>query len=188
MPVQCASLAPPAKNNSKRIPVTTRGTHTHVLPRGGAYLVASLHLVVRPGAQEKKVFPATTQASKDTPEDRRVPSYDESIQGHPNKKEGKEGKEKREREREEEDRFSQLRTSVQGHTREKGVNLSITFRNTPTSERGREGWGEEGEEGGLSPRSLRPRTACPRAATFDRCGHVKACASLEFNTSASLGK
>ena len=30
-------------------------------------------------------------------EKRRVPSYDESIQGHPNKKEGKERKEKRER-------------------------------------------------------------------------------------------
>ena len=47
----------------------------------------------------KKVFPATTQASKDTPKEerRRVTSYDESIQGHPNKKEVKERKEKRER-------------------------------------------------------------------------------------------
>ena len=39
----------PFSNNSKRIPVTTRGTHTHTrLPkRGCSYLVASLHLVVR---------------------------------------------------------------------------------------------------------------------------------------------
>ena len=62
--------------------------------------------------------------------------------------------EKRERERvkrEEGDRCSQLCASVQGHTREKGAKLSITFRNTPTSERGREG---VGEEGGLSSRQV----------------------------------
>ena len=35
------------------------------------------------------MFPATTQASKDTPrKEERVPSYGESIQGHPSKKEG----------------------------------------------------------------------------------------------------
>ena len=68
---------------------------------------------------------------------RRDPSYDESIQGHPRKKEGEERKEReKEREREgekrkEKGRCSQLRTSVQGHTSERGVNLSITFRNTP---------------------------------------------------------
>ena len=72
------------------------------------------------------MFPATTQASKDTPKEerRRVPSYDESIQGHPNKKEGKERKE-RDGTEEEEDRCSQLRTNIQGHTSERGVNLSI---------------------------------------------------------------
>ena len=49
----------------------------------------------------RKVFPATTRASKDTPKEerRRVPSYDKSIQGHPRRKEGGEGKEK-ERKRE----------------------------------------------------------------------------------------
>ena len=97
------------------------------------------------------MFPATTQASKDTPKEerRRVPSYDESIQGHPNKKEGKERKEKRERGK----REGRLkRTGVPSYdqaskdTPGRGVNLSITFRNTPTSEGGREGgWGEEGD-------------------------------------------
>ena len=61
----------------------------------------------------RKVFPATTRASKDTPKEerRRVPSYDKSIQGHPRRKEGGEGKEKerkkergRERERKEKER------------------------------------------------------------------------------------
>ena len=74
------------------------------------------------------MFPATAQASNDTPKEerRRVPSYDESIQGHPRKKEGEERKErkkerKRERERREKEkgRCSQLRTSVQGHTIER---------------------------------------------------------------------
>ena len=80
--------------------------------------------------EERKVFPATTHASKDTPKEerRRVPSYDESIQGHPRRKEGEERKEgKRERKREGEKgrrekkkkgRCSQLRTNVQGHTEE----------------------------------------------------------------------
>ena len=57
-------------------------------------------------------------------EKRRVSSYDESIQGHPNKQERKERKEKkREREGKEKgvDRCSQLRASVQGHTSERGV-------------------------------------------------------------------
>ena len=55
----------------------------------------------------RKVFPATTQASKDTPKEerRRVPSYDKSIQGHPRRKEGEERKErKQERGRERERR------------------------------------------------------------------------------------
>ena len=69
------------------------------------------------------MFPATTQASKDAPKEerRRVPSYDESIQGHPNKKEGKERKEKRERgKREGRGQCSQLATRKRpGHTSER---------------------------------------------------------------------
>ena len=80
--------------------------------------VASLHLAVRPPlkgpdrgrgwkrrkkreeGKGKMVFSASTQASKETPKEerRRVPSCDESIQEHPNKK-GKKRKEKREREK-----------------------------------------------------------------------------------------
>ena len=61
------------------------------------------------------MFPATTQASKDTSKEERgrVPK---------GRRKEREGKEK------EEDRCSQLRTSVQGHTNERGVNLSIAFR------------------------------------------------------------
>ena len=39
---------------------------------------------------------------------------------------------------------SQLRTSVQGHTREQGVNLSITFRNAPQAKGEEKGWGRKG--------------------------------------------
>ena len=83
-----------------------------------------------------------------------VLSYDTSVQGHTKRKEGfaamtkasrdtqtrrreRKGRRKERGKREEEDRCSQLRTSVQGHTRVKGVNLSITFRNTP-KKRGKE--------------------------------------------------
>ena len=70
---------------------------------------------------------------------RRVPSYDESFQGHPSEKERKKGEEKkerkreREREREREEREKRKKkeeeeggvpsyeTSVQGHTKESGV-------------------------------------------------------------------
>ena len=46
------------------------------------------------------MFSATTQASKDTKEERRrVPSYDKSIQGHPRRKEGEERKERKKEER-----------------------------------------------------------------------------------------
>ena len=67
--------------------------------------------------KEKKVFPATTQASKDTPKEerRRVPSYFR----HPGtpKQEGGKGKdgEKREREKRREDRCFQLRTRPGTH-------------------------------------------------------------------------
>ena len=77
----------------------------------------------------RKVFPATTLASKDTPKEerRRVPSYDKSIQGHPRKKEGGEGKEKeRERERKGEERKGKA-----------GVpSYEESSRDTPKKERG----------------------------------------------------
>ena len=128
--VPCICSAPPAEKREKlvqsdRIPVTTRGTHTHASPKGGLWTipeslklnqsairrvqfsclrlspsirrtssigadkverpetsssvkVATWQLVERPGApssnpekerEERKVFPATTQASKDTPKE-----------------------------------------------------------------------------------------------------------------------
>ena len=84
----------------------------------------------------------------------KVPSNDKSSQGHPRREEGeREGKKERERERKGEERkkekgrCSQLRTSVQGHTKERkrGVILSVAFRKTPGSkERKREGKREKG--------------------------------------------
>ena len=77
------------------------------------------------------MFPATTQASRDTPKEERtrVPSYDESIQGHPRKREkrGKrEGKKERGRERERE-----------GEERKEGVpSYEQSSRDTPKKERG----------------------------------------------------
>ena len=80
-------------------------THTHTrLPEGRRFFSITLRSRQVEGEvgrekkkdkeerKGKKVFPATTQASKDTPKEerRRVPSYDES-------KEGKKRKEKRER-------------------------------------------------------------------------------------------
>ena len=119
------------------------------------------------------MFPARTQASKDTPreERRRVPSYDESIQGHPNKKEGKERKEKREREREGKEKEETGVPSYEQTSRDtpgRGVNLSIAFRNTPTGEGGKDGVG--GERGTkLSAGSNEPQKY------FDRCGHLVPC-------------
>ena len=76
----------------------------------------------------------------------RVPSYDESIQGHPNKKKGKERKDKRERGKREGRGQVPSYEQASKDTPGRGVNLSITFRNTPTSEGGGEGgWGEEGD-------------------------------------------
>ena len=73
----------------------------------------------REEGEKDKVFPATTQASKDAPRKKRVPSYDESIQGHPSKKEGegkdreKERKRERERERERERKKEERKGSGQ---------------------------------------------------------------------------
>ena len=99
------------------------------------------------------MFPATTQASKDTPKEerRRVPSYDESIQGHPRRKEGEERKE-RKREGEKgrgENRKRQVFPATNKrpgtHQRKRGVILSVAFRKTPESkERKGEGNGEKG--------------------------------------------
>ena len=105
------------------------------------------------------MFSATTQASKDTPkeEQRRVPSYDKSIQGHPRRKEGgeerekerkKERKKERERERKGEEKrqvFPATNNRPGTHQRKKGVILSLPFRKTPKS---KERKGREGEGGG----------------------------------------
>ena len=103
------------------------------------------------------MFPATTQASRDTPneERKRVPSYDESIQGHPRKREkrGKrEGKKERGRERERRERkvFPATNDRPGTHQRKRGEILSIPFRETPESKE-RKGKGR-GRRGGLSSR------------------------------------
>ena len=104
------------------------------------------------------MFPATTQASRDTPKEerKRVPSYDESIQGHPRKraKRGKrEGKKERGRERERRERkvFPATNNRPGTHQRKKGVILSLPFRKTPKS---KERKGREGEAGGLSSQQV----------------------------------
>ena len=99
------------------------------------------------------MFPATTQASKDTPKEerKRVPSYDESIQGHPRKrvKRGKrEGKKERGRERERRERkvFPATNNRPGTHQRKRGEILSIPFRKTPESkERKGKGRGRRGD-------------------------------------------
>ena len=78
------------------------------------------------GEKEAKVFPATAQASKDTPKGRRALSYDESIQGRPRKrvKRGKTRRKERERER-------------RGEERKEGVpSYEQSSRDTPKKERG----------------------------------------------------
>ena len=73
------------------------------------------------------MFPATTQASKDTPKEerRRFPAMTKAsrdTQGGRKEREKERKKERgRERERREKEkgRCSQLRTSVQGHTKER---------------------------------------------------------------------
>ena len=105
------------------------------------------------------MFPATTQASRDTPKEerKRVPSYDESIQGHPRKREkrGKrEGKKERGRERERRERkvFPATNNRPGTHQRKRGEILSIPFRKTPESKE-RKGKGR-GRRGGLSSRQV----------------------------------
>ena len=141
----------------------------------------------------RKVFPATTRASKDTPKEerRRVPSYDKSIQGHPRRKEVGEGKEKeRKREGEKgrgEKRKGQVFPATKNrpgtHQRRKGEILSIPFRKTPESKerKGERGQGRRGLSSPQVPMDLKLAltavvTLCPAEAAgcFDRCGHVKA--------------
>ena len=106
------------------------------------------------------MFPATTHASRDTPKEerKRVPSYDESIQGHPRKrvKRGKrEGKKERGRERERRERkvFPATNNRPGTHQRKRGEILSIPFRKAPESKERKKGEGK-GEEGGLSSRQV----------------------------------
>ena len=83
--------------------------------------------------EERKVFPATTHASKDTPKEERrrvpCPAMTKASWDTRRRKEGEERKERKkereEKEREgekgrgEKGRCSQLRTIVQGHTKER---------------------------------------------------------------------
>ena len=71
--------------------------------------------------KKEKVFAATTQASKDTPrkEKSRFPAMTKASRDTQTRKREKKGKRKeREGKEKEVDRCSQLRASVQGHTRE----------------------------------------------------------------------
>ena len=121
------------------------------------------------------MFPATAQASKDTPKGR-APSYDESIQGRPRKrvKRGKrEGKKERGRERERRERkvFPATNNRPGTHQRKKGEILSITFRKTPESkERKGEGRGRRGAK--FSTGSNEPQKS------FGRSDHVEALSQL----------
>ena len=130
------------------------------------------------------MFPATTQASKDTPKEerRRVPSYDESIQGHPRKKEGEERKERkkerkterkkeRKKDRKTERKKERKREGEKGRgekMKKAGVpSYEQSSRDTPKKERGdpeysiqenprkqRKKGGGKGKEGGLSSRQV----------------------------------
>ena len=103
----------------------------------------------------------------------RAPSYDESIQGRPRKREkrGKrEGKKERGRERERRERkvFPATNNRPGTHQRRKGEILSITFRKTPESkERKGGGQGEKGAK--FSTGSNEPNPG------FDRSGHLVPC-------------
>ena len=86
-------------------------------------------------------------------ERRRIPSYDESIQGHPRKKEGEERrKRKKEGGRKGEERkgkrqvFPATNKRPGTHQRKRGVILSIPFRKTPGSKE-RKGEGRGRREG-----------------------------------------
>ena len=76
------------------------------------------------------MFPATTQASKDTPKEerRRVPSYDKSIQGHPRRKEGEERKERKKERGRERERREKEKAGVPSYEQ--------SSRDTPKKERG----------------------------------------------------
>ena len=94
------------------------------------------------------MFPATTQASRDTPKEerKRVPSYDESIQGHPRKREkrGKrEGKKERGRGRERKERkvFPATNNRPGTHQRKRGEIL----RTPESKERKGKGRGRRGD-------------------------------------------
>ena len=90
--------------------------------------------------KEKNVFPVATQASKDTPREEGFPAVTKASRDtQTRRRERKEG-EKREEKRGRGQVFP-VTNKRPGHTREQGVNLSVTFRNTPTSEGGREGVG-----------------------------------------------
>ena len=75
--------------------------------------------------EERKVFPATTQASKDTPkEGEGFPAMTKASRDTQGGRKVKRGKKERERERKGEERTgkgrcSQLRRIVQGHTKER---------------------------------------------------------------------
>ena len=131
------------------------------------------------------MFPATTKAPKDTPKEerRRVPSYDESIQGHPRKKEGEERKERKKERGRERERRERKKAGVPSYEQ--------SSRDTPKKERGdpeysiQENPRKQRKKGGGNfrrvPTNLKSTltavvTLWPAkvAGCFDRCGHVKA--------------
>ena len=107
------------------------------------------------------MFPATTQASKDTPKEerKRVPSYDKSIQGHPRRK-VKRGKKERKKERKRERKGDERKekgipatNSRPGtHQRKKEGDPEYSIQEAPKSKE-RKGGGK-GKGGGLSSRQV----------------------------------
>ena len=166
------------------------------------------------------MFPATAQASKDTPreEKRRVPSYDESIQGHPSKKVGEERKEKkrdRERERESERKREKREEERKGsrqvfpatskrpgtHTKARGA--PEWFIQEYTKRKGRERRRGRVRKGGLRSRQVplileqalvaattwwRARMAGRLLTALVTSWRVRRRSSLEFNNPSNLGK
>ena len=125
-----------------------------------------------------------TKASRDTQGGRKA------KRGKKERKKDRQTDRQKERERERKGeegkgkgRCSQLRTIVQGHTKEREGDPEYSIQENPRKQRKK--GGGKGEEGGLSARqvpmnlklALTPMvTLCPAkvAGCFDRCGHVKA--------------
>ena len=129
--------------------------------------------------KERKVFPATTHASKDTPKEerRRFPAMTKASRDTQGGRKEREKERKKERGRERERREKRKRQVFPAtnkrpgtHQRKRGVILSVAFRKTPGSkERKGEGKGEKGAK--VTTGSNEPQKY------FDRCGHLVPCRS-----------